>query len=390
MPGVLQRFLLLAGGLVNVPIYHASFPPRRLPGQPLRQVGIFKADGLGDFILAAGAIRTVLDQHGHENCVLITSPAARDYARHEFPAAALAVVKPFSGRLWRTRHVLRELAQTPLFRQGVEELVSFRHQRYLHQDLILASIPCRRSYGLQNPPNRFEREWARTRLRFDVEREWPGTVRPGWCRELECHQALLELMLGSPVDPESTMPRLTAMPNGTREPWVAVAPYGTHALRDLPLPMLAALGRHLSERHQLPLRLLSSPAQLERLTGDAATLRALGVPSVDVLLTPNVPALIAAVGRTRLLVSTETGTSHLGTAADVPMLGIIGGGHYGLFGPWRRSGRQRWVSRQLPCYGCNWKCVHPRALCITDIPDVEILRAADEILEITRQSALSP
>lgn len=384
MPGILQRFLLLLGGLANVPIYHASFPRRRVPDRPLHRVGIFKADGLGDFILAAGAIRTVLDRHGHENCVLITSPAARDYARHEFPRAALAVVKPFSGRLWKTRSVLRELAQTPLFLQGVEELVSFRHHRYLYQDLILASIPCRRSYGLQNPPNRFDREWARTRLRFDSEREWPVTVRPGWCLELECHQALLELMLGSPVDPNATMPRLTTMPAGPREPWVAVAPYGTHALRDLPVTMLATLGRHLAERHQLTLRLLSSPAQLERLTADAATLRSLGVPSVEVLLTQDVPALIAAVHRTRLLVSTETGTSHLGTAADIPMLGIIGGGHYGLFGPWQRSNRQRWVSRQLPCYGCNWQCVHPRALCITDIPDAEILRAADEVLEATR------
>lgn len=384
MPGILQRFLLLAGGLANVPIYHASFPRRRVPDRPLHRVGIFKADGLGDFILAAGAIRTVLDHHGHENCVLITSPAARDYARHEFPRAALVVVKPFSGRLWRTRGVLRELAPTPLFLEGVEELVSLRHHRYLHQDLILASIPCRRSYGLQNPPHRFDREWARSRLRFDTEREWPVTARPGWCLELECHQALLELVLGSPVDPHATMPRLTTMPSGPREPWVAVAPYGTNALRDLPMTMLAALGRHLAERHRLPLRLLSSPAQLERLTADAATLRSLGVPSVDVLLTRDVPALIEAVRRTRLLVSTETGTSHLGTAADVPMLGIIGGGHYGLFGPWQRSNRQRWVGRQLPCYGCNWQCIHPRALCITDIPDAEILRAADGILEASQ------
>ena len=380
MAGMLQRGLRTAGAWVNVPIYHALFPKRRSADRPLRRVGIFKADGLGDFILALGAIHEIVGRHGAENCVLITSPIAREFARFEFPNVELAVVKPFSGRLCKTRGILQELSETPLFQRGVEELISLRHHRYLHQDLLLASIPSRRSFGLQNPPNAFDREWARSRLVFDRQRNWPTSARPGWCLDLECHQALLEILPNGVSNPEAAVPRLAVNPGLPREAWAGVAPYGSHGLKDLPLPMLAELGRHLATRHQLSLRLLSAPSQLERLTADAAALRALGVPEVEVMLTPTMAALVEAVHRTRLLVSTDTGTAHLGGAANAPMIAFIGGAHHGIFAPWVRSERQRWLDHRLPCYGCNWQCIHPRALCITDIPTAEVLNAADKVL----------
>lgn len=380
MAGIFQRCLRTAGAWANVPLYHAMFPRRRTPEQPLRRVGIFKADGLGDFVLAAGAIHALVDRYGPEHCVLITSPIAEAFARHEFPGVEIAVVTPFSGRLWRSWSILRRLRSTPLFQQGVDELISLRHHRYLHQDLLLASIPHRRSYGLQHPPNAFDREWTASRLRFDRQRDWPREARAGWCLDLECHHAVLSLLPGPAPTPEQCVPRLAPRPPVSREPWVAVAPYGSHALKDIPLSMIADLGRHLASRHQLSLRLLSAPSQFTRLSGDAAVLRQLGVPEVEVMLTQDMPALINAVDRAQLLFSTDTGTAHLGGAADAPMIALIGGAHHGIFAPWRRSARQRWLDWKLPCYGCNWQCVHPQALCITEIPHALVRQTADELL----------
>jgi hypothetical protein len=98
------------------------------------------------------------------------------------------------------------------------------------------------------------------------------------------------------------------------------------------------------------------------------------------MVTPDLSALVTAIDRTRLLVSTETATAHLGAAADAPMVGIIGGGHYGRFAPWARSARQRWVEWKLPCFGCNWNCIHSAPLCITDLPPRLILDTTDELL----------
>ena len=380
-PGLLQRGLRAAGAGVNVPLYHALFPKRRAPVQPRYRVGLFKADGLGDFILALGVIRSLLDRFGTENCILITSPAARDFARQEFPALAQAIVTPFSGRLWRTWAQLRQLRSTPLFQQGVDELISLRHHRYLHQDLLFASIPSRRTFGLQGSPCGFAGEASRGRLRFDEEAACPVEVHPGWCLDLECHHVLLGLVSGTSPDPEEILPRLSPRNPVEREPWVAVAPYGAHPIRDLPIALIAELGRHLATRYRLGLRLLSSPSQAPRITRDVEVLRTLGVPDVERMVTPDLSALVTAIDRTRLLVATETATAHLGAAADAPMVGIIGGGHYGRFAPWTRSTRQRWAEWKLPCYGCNWRCIHSSPLCITELPPSLVLRAADELLD---------
>ncbi len=383
VPNLFQRGLRAAGARVNVPLYHALFPRRRLPIQPTHRVGLFKADGLGDFVLALGAIRALLDRFGTENCILITSPAARDFARHEFPELDQVIVTPFSGRLWRTWAHLRHLRSTPLFQHGVNDLISLRHHRYLHQDLLIASIPSQRTFGLQKSPCSFAGEASQGRLRFDQEALCPAIVRAGWCLDLECHQTLLDLVSGTSSDPKQTVPRLSSRELVEREPWVAVAPYGAHPIRDLPISLIAELSRHLATRHRLGLRLLSSPSQAPRLTRDVETLRWAGVPDVQLMVTPDLAGLVMAIDRTRLLVATETATAHLGAAADAPMVGIIGGGHYGRFAPWIRSNRQRWVEWKLPCFGCNWSCIHSSPLCITDLPPRLVLTTIDELLDTT-------
>ncbi len=375
-----KRGRRLVGAGVNVPLYHALFPQRRVPDRPAYQLGIFKPDGLGDFVLAIGAIRTLVDHYGPSQCVLIVSPLARNLAEILFPGVALAVVTPFSGRLWRSWSILRRLRSTPLFQKGVSDLVSLRHHRYLHQDLLLASIPSRRSFGLQNPPPAFDWEGCGSRLRFDFEGDWPVEIREDWCLELECHHALLRLVPGLAAVPSDCVPTIPNPRSGSREPWMVVAPYGSHALKDLPLEMVASLGRHVARRHGMSLRLLSAPSQFARLSSDADTLRRLGVPKVEVLLTRDMSDLMAAIGGAGLLLSTDTGTAHIGAAMDAPMIGLIGGAHYGIFAPWRRSKRQRWLNHRLPCYGCNWNCIHPRALCIQDVPPEATRTAADEIL----------
>jgi ADP-heptose:LPS heptosyltransferase len=381
MPGLLQRVLRQGGAWVNVPLYHAQFKRRRQPTQPTHAIGIYKADALGDFILALGAIHTLVERYGIEHCVLITSPAAQEFARNQFPRIAQVVVPPFSGRLWRTWSHLRRLRSTPLFQHGVDELICLRHHRYLHQDLLFNAIPSRKTYGLQRSPCGFAGEAIEGKLRYDVESDCPGTVRTDWCLDLECHATLLRRVLEREPAPGEIIPRLAPRPAAIREPWVVVAPQGAHPIRDLPLELIAAVGRDLAARRGLGLRLVASPTQAARMDRDASTLRTLGVPRVEVVTTPSLPALVDVLDRASLLVATETATAHLGAAADLPMVGIIGGGHYGRFAPWRTSSRQQWVHWPLPCYGCNWSCIHPSPICITQIPHDRVLRAAHEVLD---------
>jgi ADP-heptose:LPS heptosyltransferase len=66
----------------------------------------------------------------------------------------------------------------------------------------------------------------------------------------------------------------------------------------------------------------------------------------------------------RLVLSNETSAVHLAAVVGTPSVCILGGGHFGRFLPYRGVeglSVPRVVHQAMPCYGCNWRCCHPRA-----------------------------
>jgi ADP-heptose:LPS heptosyltransferase len=96
--------------------------------------------------------------------------------------------------------------------------------------------------------------------------------------------------------------------------------------------------------------------------------------------TGSLAELYGAIARSALVLSVDTFAAHIAVAMDAPLVSLIGGGQFGEFGPWRRSGRQRWVSNEIPCFGCDWRCVRPRVDCMLDIPAETMIAEADEAL----------
>ena len=66
-----------------------------------------------------------------------------------------------------------------------------------------------------------------------------------------------------------------------------------------------------------------------------------------------------------------------------PAVVILGGGHHGFFAPWGESQTFRWLTNRLPCYGCNWECIHDRLLCIEDISPGVIAKNVVEVLNLS-------
>ncbi len=80
----------------------------------------------------------------------------------------------------------------------------------------------------------------------------------------------------------------------------------------------------------------------------------------------------------RFLVSNETGAAHLAGAVGIPLICIVGGGHYGRFFPYRDASDDVFVAAsEMNCFGCNWQCIYPTGpngvvRCIEKVP-VEIV-----------------
>jgi ADP-heptose:LPS heptosyltransferase len=92
--------------------------------------------------------------------------------------------------------------------------------------------------------------------------------------------------------------------------------------------------------------------------------------------------LAEAISGAALVLAVDTFAAHLAVSFDAPTVSLIGGGQYGDFGPWQRSTRQRWVTNRVPCFGCGWQCTRSRVECLVDITPGQVLKEAEEILQL--------
>ena len=86
-------------------------------------------------------------------------------------------------------------------------------------------------------------------------------------------------------------------------------------------------------------------------------------PLVDLCGKTDLAELSAVIAQSRLVVSNDTSAVHFAAAAGVPVVCILGGGHYSRFIPYEI---EEVTSQSLPasvihpmtCFGCNWKCIY--------------------------------
>ena len=349
---------------------------RRPSPTPLRRVGIYKVDRLGDFVLALGAIRRIIEHEGAENCVLIISPFAAELANREFPEVLRVVLDgvPVGARaLWR---YLRNRSREDLFRHGLEKLIYLRHHRPAWENALCAAIPAEKTWGaVDSGKIGLARPWNCLTLnhsctQFDAESGEPT--------ELSRHRAVVSKYLGRQLSSGEILPSLMPgwRPQGE---YVAVTAFGSHSLRDYPSQLLARAGKYLWHTQGLRLCLLSPEEDASKNDKLACQLTLDGVPKVEVRVCPSLEHLIHSIRKSQLVLTVDTATAHLATALDLPMVALLGGGHPGWFGPWNQSARQKWLMNVVPCFNCNWHCFQPEPICLTHIRQDSLLEAIADV-----------
>jgi ADP-heptose:LPS heptosyltransferase len=368
--------------LLNWLVYRMTKITRQRARTPRWRIGIYKVDRLGDFVLALGAIRAITEIAGEENCLLFHGAAASELAHREFPRLAKIEVPPLDGKLWVARQSLEDVMSEDAVADGVDQLICLRHFRALFDEVALQMIPASEVWAVRNSAaGKLGYEFVRNRFEGDVIVERPSPESgESLCEDLRCHEALLRRWAGFFLAGHNLRPRLER-PARPRRATLALAPFGSDRLRDLPPRIVAACAIHASYVQGLESVLLSPPNAVPRYEAYARQLAEHGA-QASIQVTRTSEDLIDAIRSSAALLTTETATAHLAAALDHPMVCLLGGGHYGYFAPWRRSGRQIWVSCSLPCFNCNWECIHPEPYCVTRVEAQHLTNALNQVLEL--------
>ncbi|HVS52979.1 MAG TPA: glycosyltransferase family 9 protein [Opitutaceae bacterium] len=347
-------------------------PVRREKNARPFAMAIVKLDRIGDFVLAVSAIRRAIEQYGEDRCLLVVSPQAEPLAAVEFPAVPRLILPAAVGH----RRLLAESREARAKLAGVAcaEAICFRHQRWDWDELVLLWLGAARCHVLDDAPGR-DYFAARNTFRFaGAERmAFSDNVSAAesrgakLCRELEMHRQLLRAAFGGEVALEDVLPAFTRIARAAARGGVAVLPFGSAAIRDFPEPLLVAALRHTRAKTAAPIALHGDASQRTRLLALAERLRAAGVAEVACAPPTSVVEFAEAIAGAELVITVETSAAHLAAAFDRPAVVLIGGGNYGQFGPWRRSARQVWVTHEIECFGCGWRCIHPEPYCMTRV-----------------------
>lgn len=318
---------------------------------------LFKVDRIGDFILSLGALHALLDRKD-QRCTLIVNETVVPLAETEFPWVNIVPVKFETGTFFR--ELVPALFKVRCANLYACKLVCLRHQRIDFHNALLHAIRCGSSFGFSNTR---QPDWRNSlAYGFSNEAHCDYFENQYVCRELQRHHALASLVLaGSP----NTLPRQSRLEAERQPSWteVLIAPLGTNPIRDIPFHILDAVIRLILNHTSASITIFASASQ-------AARLKALSSPGWPRTTFRHDMALLEYVRRVStagLIISAESATSHLATLFDRFLLCFCGGGHYGEFAPWSKSGKQVWLTNPLSCFDCNWDCIYDVPVCLQGI-----------------------
>lgn len=320
---------------------------------------VLKPDGIGDFVLATGAIRLMAESCGEQNLTLCVKPMLVSLARAQFPKAEVLEL-PVASQRKVVNLFARNLAYClPLvvrlrFRQ-FDASVCLRSMRNYLESLIFYAAGARRRVAIENILLRSGRK-VRMSVERSLQRIFQTELPPYPDQatevplEIEANRRIVEQLLTRPVSASEVIPKLLAPARKNEAaPYWILAPLTSTATKNYPFQKWASLFSELPA-DRLPARVYvaGSAGQRSQLEEMVEILKRVPGVHPELLLPTDLVEFTEWIAGADLILTLDTAAAHFSTALDQPTLVLFSGLHTGMFGPWHRSERQQWLLPDSP------------------------------------------
>lgn len=355
---------------------------------------LFKPDGIGDFFLSSGVIRLLAREFGEENLTIATLPVMESVVRGQFPRAAFLPLPIRKRRVLLNVFVANCIRCFPswltLLRSHHEVSISLRHMRDYLMNVLFYSLRsplrlvCENQLLGNGRPVRRWTERAFTAVFRPVVLPYPSGesgAGGGIPRELEANRRLVSRALGRDVAIAEIWPELRRVGESpVTGAYCLCAPFANGGGKDYPGELWAELFRMLAGREKIPALVLTGSREQRGRLEEFSRLISESWPEAASRISIEHPSdlqkfidLIAGAG---LVLTVDTAAAHAATALDRPTVVLYSGQQYGVFGPWVRSSRQRWIQPEKGSLGRNdWHHTLPPAMVADAVG--EVLRDKD-------------
>ena len=368
------------------------FAPRAADGDLV----IVRMDGIGDFVLWLDAFKALRKHYADRRITLICNRAWHDLAKQ---VSGFDEIIAVDARRLRVDLVYRYRTFGELARRRFVTVINplYSRQGFSDAEALVRVLKAEEKIGSSGDPSI---GWRSRLGSYWFDRLVPASDQPlmelvrnaEFLRGLglsDFRSGLPELTMKFPPDPDPELPL---------KDYYVLFPGGSDNIRIWPAASFAEVGRRLHEQTGMVGVVCGGTADRE---AAAEIISQSGVPMLDRSGRTSLPELAALIGRSRLVVSNETGAVHIATALSVPNICILGGGHFGRFMPYVlervcEGPGSIPVLHAMDCYGCNWHCPFPHgpgkpAPCVENISVAAVLEKLDTILHPhPRLAVISP
>jgi ADP-heptose:LPS heptosyltransferase len=342
----------------------------------LRRVLLVRLDNLGDVLLTTPALRAVRRGLPGAHLTLMAGPSGVEVGRLN---PDLDAVFPYRAP---NEDVYFELPQDPGRELGAMERL--REGRF---DAAIIFT----SYKQSALPAAYLCYLAGIPLRAAGSFEGPGSLLTHRHRYAETvppkHETLrgLELTdaLGFPptepdpvlvVRPEDEEGASVLLDNHGVERFALVHPGASTQSRTYPAQMYREVVEGLARESGLPVLVTGGQGE-EDLAAEAA-----GSTGIPLAGETSLGSFAALVGRAEVVVTNNTGTTHVASALKRPVVTVFAGTNpKEQWGPWRTPNRL--LTHPVPCYPCYRRVCPIGKPCLTGIPPSRVVEAALELLD---------
>jgi ADP-heptose:LPS heptosyltransferase len=334
----------------------------------MMRILVLHAGGLGDLVLAETLFAALRERYPDGRlelaCRTEVASVASLYARppdavHPFP------FNPYRWALPSGLVVAEIQALAGLVGEGVDLLIS-AELRGTWLGETLAALLAPREAILPAPPG------GRATYDLAVLLRRLGAPRHADAQRVRAVNGEHELDRYARLTGEGRrLPALRPSPRAAADPWLAVFPAGSPALKLWPHERMADAATQIASRMPARIVLVGSTAERGAL---AAAARAF--PTPPEILTADVeglPGLAARLAGAQGYLGIDSGLAHLAAAYGVPGVSIHSGATWPAYAPWRAGSAA--VVAPIPCYGCELDCAFDRAFCIDGIDVASVVAA---------------
>ena len=371
--GELRAFLLVAFDTLALPLLRIGLSK---PRKAKPSVAVFALHGAGDLILSLPCLEQIRIRYPAEaySLILYCQPAAAELAGRYAPADRLIAIdrhRMLRSLCYRLTALRAIIAQ----RHAAAVQPCYNRMLGVEDSLVRASGAGERLGSAGSPA------FAGPAARWLGDCWYHRLIQPAAqpMHELDRYSEFLE-GLGWPAPPK-TLPTF-ALPDSAdaiAPGYLLIIPDSSSPLKSWPMEKFEQLTLRLADgiADRIVIAGRQAPQEmaqrLVRQRPDHIHDRSGNTSIVDFL------CLIHGASQ---IITNDSGALHFAVLLRRPVLAIAGGGlpdRYHPYPTWAGA-RLTIVERRLPCYGCNWNCIHnvargAPAPCIGDVEVTEVLAA---------------